>query len=87
VANIRIKWNPNLEKELTKAVAPAMRELAAERTQQYDELIAAHQDGDLETVKAELVRIYDVAGGSITDPELTQHAAAILAGQRIVFRS
>jgi len=86
VADIHIEWNPNLEAELTKAVAPAIRKLAAERTRQYDELIPAHRGGDLEAVIAELVRIYDDAGGSITDPDLTQHAEAIVAGQRIVFR-
>lgn len=85
MADVTIKWNPNWERELEKTVAPALRQLAETRTRQYDELIAVHRGSDVETVKAELVRIYSADGGEITDPDLTQHAEAIVAGQRIVF--
>ena len=85
MANIRYIPNPDFEKELAKDLAPAMRRIAAERTRQYDVLIAAHRGGDLDDVKAELARIYEDAGGSIADPDLKEHAEMIVAGQRIVF--
>ena len=78
--------NPNFDKELAKAVAPAMAEFARKRTDQYDALIAEHQGGDVELVKAQLESIYEADGGHIGDPELSQHADAIVAGLRIVLR-
>lgn len=81
-----IRWNPNLEELVAEIAGPAIAELASKRTRQYDELIASHRDGDADVVKAELGRIYAADGGDISDPELTQHAEAIVAGQRIVFQ-
>ncbi len=84
---MKFKMNPNFEKELAKMAAPAMAELAQKRTKQYGALIAKHKGGDIELVKSELQRLYKVDGGHLADPELSQHAAAIVSGQRIVFES
>lgn len=82
-----IKWDADLEGMVGDLVRPALKELAEKRTRQYRKLAATHQGGDIEVVKAELKRLYEVDGGSLTDPDLTQHAEAIIAGQRIEFRA
>ena len=82
---MKFKMNPNFERELAKMVAPAIAKLAQKRTEQYRALIAEHEGRDIEVVKSELRRLYEVDGGHITDPDLSQHAEAIVSGQRIVF--
>lgn len=84
---MKFEPNPDFEKELAGAIAPAMAEFARKRSEQYDELIAEHQGGDVERMKAELERIYQADGGHISDPELSLHAEAIVTGQRVVFRA
>ncbi len=87
MAEVKIKWNPNWRRELEEMVTPALREMAAKRTGQYGELVSRHQGGDADVVKTELVALYKEDGGEITDPELTQHADAIVAGRRLVFEA
>ena len=80
------RWNPDFERQVAAAAKPAISEIAKKRTRQYDELIARYEDGDIDVVKAKLSQIYKADGGEITDPELTAHAKAIVAGTRIQFR-
>lgn len=75
---------PNWKREVEKSIEPVLRELARKRTRQFDNLIANYRDGDVNSVKSELVRIFRADGGHITEPELSQYAKAIVAGQRIV---
>ena len=71
------------EPQLAKAVGPAIREIAATRARQYQQLSARHRDGNIEAVKAQLTRIYVADGGQISDPELTEDADAIIAPDRV----
>jgi adenylyl- and sulfurtransferase ThiI len=86
---IKVKFpsKQKFERDLKKAVAPAMRDLAAKRTRQYRDLSDHYTGGDIETVKRELVKLMKADGGSITDPELTEHAKAIVSGEGVEFRT
>lgn len=84
---MKLGMNPDWEKEIEKAVAPALEAIAERRTQQYRELGARHEGGDVEAVKIELMRIYSEDGGEITEPELAAHAEAIVSGYTITFRA
>lgn len=81
---INVEMDPDWERALSEAAQPGLRELAERLTRRFDDLIARHRGGDMDTVRSELVRIFGAEGGHIAEPELSRYAEAIVAGQRIV---
>jgi hypothetical protein len=80
---MRIKIN---EAALKRAVAPALKNIADDKTRQMDQLVADYAGHDLDEIKQAIVAMFKRDGGSITDPELTKYAETVQCGQRIVFR-
>lgn len=75
------------EAALKRAVAPALKKIAADKTRQMDRLVANYAGHDLDEIKRAVVALFKRDGGSITDPELTKYAEMVQRGQRIVFRA
>jgi len=81
---MRFKIN---EAALKLAVAPAVKNIAEDKTRQMDQLVADYVGHDLEEIKRAIVALFKQDGGSISDPELTEYAGMVQRGQRIVFRA
>ena len=75
------------EAALKRAVAPAVKNIAEDKTRQMDQLVADYVGHDLEEIKRAIVALFKQDGGSISDLELTEYAGMVQRGQRIVFRA
>ena len=75
------------EAALKRAVAPAVKNIAEDKTRQMDQLVADYAGHDLDEIKGAIVTLFTRDGGSISDPELTEYAEMVQRGQRIVFRA
>ena len=75
------------EAALKRAVGPALKKIADDKTRQMDQLVAEYAGHDLDEIKRAIAAMFKRDGGSITDPELTKYAEMVQRGQRIVFRA
>lgn len=75
------------EAALKRAVAPALKNIADDKTRQMDQLVDDYAGHDLDKIKLAIVALLKRDGGSITDPELTKYAEMVQRGQRIVFKA
>ena len=80
------KMNPGWEKELEKAVRPALKDIASDYQKMFDSLLRRHKGRPVSEIKPVLRREWSRVGGSISDPELTEYATHISEGTHIQMR-
>ena len=80
------KMSPGWEKELEKAVRPALKDIASDYQKMFDSLLRRYKGRPVSEIKPVLGREWSRVGGSISDPELTEYAAHISEGTRIQMR-
>lgn len=77
---------PGWEKELEKAIRPAMKDIANDYQKMFDSLGRRYKGRPASEIKPILRREWSRVGGSISDPEATEYAALISEGTRIEMR-
>ena len=77
------KMNPGWEKELEKAVRPALKDIASDYQKMFDSLLRRYKGRPVSEIKPVLRREWSRVGGSISEPELTEYATHISEGTRI----
>mgnify|MGYP000459851326 FL=1 len=82
----KIKMTPGWEKELEKAVRPALKEIASDYQKMFDSLSRRYKGRPVSEIKPVLRREWSRVGGSISDPELTEYATHISEGTHIQMR-
>ena len=80
------KMSPGWEKELQKAVRPAMKDIASDYQKMFDALSRRFKGRPVSEIKPVLRREWSRIGGSISDPELTDYPTLISEGTRIKMR-
>ena len=80
------KMSPGWEKELEKAVRPALKDIASDYQKMFDSLSRRYKGRPVSEIKPVLKREWSRVGGSISDPELTDYATLISEGTRIQLR-
>ncbi|WP_312722377.1 hypothetical protein [Mobilicoccus sp.] len=80
------KMSPGWEKELEKAIRPAMKDIASDYQKMFDSLSRRYKGRPVSEIKPVLKREWARIGGSISDPELTDYASLISEGTRIQMR-
>lgn len=80
------KMSPDWEKELEKAIRPAMKDIASDYQKMFDSLSRRYRGRPVSEIKPVLKREWTRVGGSISDPELTEYATLISEGTRIQMR-
>lgn len=80
------KMSPGWEKELEKAVRPALKDIASDYQKMLDSLLRRYKGRPVSEIKPVLRREWSRVGGSISDPELTEYATHISEGTRIQMR-
>lgn len=80
------KMSPGWEKELEKALKPALKDMAADYQKMFDSLLRRYKGRPVSEIKPVLRREWSRVGGSISDPELTEYATHISEGTRIRMR-
>ncbi|MBM7500648.1 hypothetical protein JOD52_001488 [Brachybacterium muris] len=80
------KMSPGWEKELEKAVRPALKDIASDYQKMFDSLLRRYKGRPVSEIKPVLRREWSRVGGSISDPELTEYATHISEGTRIQMR-
>ena len=80
------KMTPGWEKELEKAIRPAMKDIANDYQKMFDSLGRRYKGRPVSEIKPILRREWSRVGGLISDPELTEYAAHISEGTRIEMR-
>ncbi len=80
------KMSPGWEKELEKAVKPALKDIASDYQKMFDSLLRRYKGRPVSEIKPVLRREWSRVGGSISDPELTEYATHISEGTRIEMR-
>ena len=80
------KMSPGWEKELEKAVRPALKDIASDYQKMFDSLLRRYKGRPVSEIKPVLRREWSRVGGSISDPELTEYANHISEGTRIQLR-
>jgi hypothetical protein len=74
----------DIERALKKTAEQAYKERATDMQRMFDRLGRELKDQPLDVAKSRLQREWSRDGGSITDPELTEYATALVEGRRIV---
>lgn len=88
MVGVRFTMDPNLEQELAKAVQPALKEMAREYERMFDSLVRRYKGRPVSQIKPVLRREWrKIAGGDITNPELTEYAERVRAGTKVEFRT
>jgi len=80
------KMSPGWEKELEKAVRPALKDIDSDYQKMFDSLLRRYKGRPVSEIKAVLRREWSRVGGSISDPELTEYATHISEGTHIQMR-
>ena len=80
------KMSPGWEKELEKAVRPALKDIASDYQKMFDSLARRYKGRPVSEIKPVLRREWSRVGGSISDPELTEYATHISEGTHIQMR-
>ena len=80
------KMSRGWEKELEKAVRPALKDIASDYQKMFDSLARRYKGRPVSEIKPVLRREWSRVGGSISDPELTEYATHISEGTRIQMR-
>lgn len=80
------KMSPGWEKELEKAIRPAVKDIASDYQRMFDSLSRRYKGRPVSEIKPVLKREWSRVGGSISDPELTEYATHISEGTRIQMR-
>ena len=80
------KRSPGWEKELEKAVRPALKDIASHYQKMFDSLLRRYKGRPVSEIKPVLRREWSRVGGSISEPELTEYATHISEGTRIQMR-
>ena len=80
------KMSAGWEKELEKAVRPALKDIASDYQKMFDSLARRYKGRPVSEIKPVLRREWSRVGGSISDPELTEYATHISEGTRIQMR-
>lgn len=78
--------SPGWEKELEKAVRPALKGIASDYQKMFDSLLRRYKGRPVSEIKPVLRREWSRVGGSISDPKLTEYATHISEGTRIQMR-
>ena len=78
--------SPGWEKELEKAVRPALKDIASDYQKMFDSLARRYKGRPVSEIKPVLRREWSRVGGSISDPKLTEYATHISEGTRIQMR-
>ena len=78
--------NPGWEKELEKAVRPALKDIASDYQKMFDSLSRRYKGRPVSEIKPVLRREWSRGGGSISEPELTEYATHISEGTRTQMR-
>lgn len=78
-----IKFNGNFERDLNRAVQGQVKNIASEYQRMLDSLVRTHSGKPVSAIKPVLRRSWQLIGGDITDPQLTQYAQHISDGTKI----
>lgn len=76
----------DFERQLNKVVNEGLRDVAKDYQRMLDSLGRRYKGRPVATIKPVLQREWKQAGGSISDPELTEYATMISNGTRITMR-
>lgn len=74
----------DIERSMKQQVEKAYRQRASEMQATFDRLGRELKGQSLDAAKSRLQREWARDGGSLTDPELTNYATALIEGRRIV---
>ena len=77
------KMSPGWEKELEKAVKPALKDIASDYQKMFDSLLRRYKGRPVSEIKPVLRREWSRLGGSLSDAELTDYATLISEGTSI----
>jgi len=80
------KMSPGWEKELERAVRPALKDIASDYQKMFDSLLRRYKGRPVSEIKPVLRREWSRVGGSISDPELTEYATHISEGTHLQMR-
>lgn len=80
------KMSPGWEKELERAIKPAIKNIASDYQKMFDSLSRRYKGRPVSEIKPALRREWSRIGGSISEPELTDYATRISEGTRIQMR-
>ena len=84
----KFTMDPNFEQNLAKAVRPALKEVAREYERMFDSLARRHKGRPVSQIKQVLRREWrKIAGGDVTDPELTEYAECVRDNIKVEFRT
>ena len=72
-----------LLREVERQAQPAMDRIADDLTQELDQFRLRFAGRPTAEIRTELQKLFERAGGKMTDPELAEYAAAIAAGTHI----
>ncbi len=86
MGSVKISMTPGWEKELEKAIRPAVRDIASDYQKMFDSLSRRYKGSPASEIKPVLRREWARIGGSISDPELSEYACLISEGTRIQMR-
>lgn len=81
------KMSPGWEKELEKAIRPAVKDIASDYQRMLDSLSRRYKGRPVSEIKPVLKREWARMGGSISEQELTDYATLISEGTRIQMRA
>lgn len=77
---------PGWEKELEKAIRPAMQEIAGDYQRMFDSLWRRYKGRPASEIKPVLRREVKRLGGEFSDAELTDYSTLLAEGTRIEMR-
>jgi hypothetical protein len=86
MAGFNIEFGRNFERDLSRAVQGAVKDVATEYQRMLDSLLQRYSGRPLAEIRPVLEREWRRIGGRISDPELTEYASHISSGTRIVMR-
>lgn len=88
MAGAEFVMDPNFERNLAKLVRPGAQKIARDYEKMFDSLARRYKGQPVDEIKPALRREWrKVAGGDITDPELTKYAEHIRDGVKIKMRT
>lgn len=87
MAGIKVKLNPNFERDLMKLAQGAMNDTATKYQRMFDSLSREYTGQPVSVIKPVLRGHWRRLGGNISDPELTEYATHISDGTRIVMKT
>lgn len=75
------------ERAIRQDAEAHVRDVSRDMTREFDRLHAQYVGRPVAEIKPALKRVWEMGGGSITDPELTEYAQMVSDGTKITFEA